>query len=126
MFFARLKFDREHLNWTVEQWNTVLFPDETKFNSVDPNGIRTVQRPGSSRINPKYCSGIVKHGGGKIMVRDCFSGESLRPLHKIGGIMDKQMYKNILLEKMLPHLRDKVASQTHIQIGERIFGTRRR
>lgn len=108
---ARLKFAREHLDWTVGQWNTVLFSDESKFNFVNSDGMRRVRRPVSSRLNPKYCSGTVKHGGGNVMVWGCFSGESLGPLHKIDGIMDKIIYKNILQEKMLPHAREKMPQQ---------------
>ena len=28
---ARLRFAREHLNWTLEQWGSVLFSDETRI-----------------------------------------------------------------------------------------------
>ena len=95
------------MNWTVGQWNTVLLPDKTKFKFVDSVGLRRVRRPVRCILNPKYCSGTVKHGGGNIMVRGCFSRESVRPLHKIDGIMNKQMHKNIFLEKMLSHPRNK-------------------
>lgn len=105
---ARLKFAREHLTWTVEQWNSVLFSDESKFNFVDSDGMKRVRRPANNRLNPQYCTGTVKHGGGHVMVWGCFSGESLGPLHKINGIMDKNMYKNILQEIMLPHANEKM------------------
>ena len=49
------------------------------------------------------------------MVWVCFSGVSLGPLHKIDSIMDSQMYKNILLEKMLPYARDKMPRQLTFQ-----------
>jgi transposase len=44
-----------------------------------------------------------KHRGGGIMVWTCFSGGGVGPFHKINGIMDRFIYKDILDTKMLPY-----------------------
>ncbi|CAD6192334.1 unnamed protein product [Caenorhabditis auriculariae] len=39
------------------------------------------------------------------MVWGAFSGSGIGPLHRVNGIMDKHVYKDILQNQMLPHLR---------------------
>lgn len=99
---ARLEFAKAHLNWTVDKWKTVLFSDESKYNLKNSDGIKRIRRPNGERLNPKYCIGTVKHGGGNIMVWGCFSGHGMGPIYKINGIMDRFHYKKILEEVMLP------------------------
>lgn len=100
---ARLKFAADHLDWSVQKWKTVLFSDESKFNLINSDGMKRVRRPKNMRLNPRYCRGTVKHGGGSIMVWGCFSGHGIGPLHRINGIMDRFMYKDILENVMLPY-----------------------
>ena len=100
---ARIQFAKEHVEWTLQQWNRVLFSDESKFNLKDSDGMKRVRRPPNKRLDPRYCQGTVKHGGGNVMVWGCFSGSGTGPLHKIEGIMDRFMYKDILEQVMLPH-----------------------
>ena len=35
---ARLKFAKEHLEWTAEDWKRVLFSDESKINRFNSDG----------------------------------------------------------------------------------------
>lgn len=99
----RLQFARDHINWSMKRWKTVLFSDESKFNLKYSDGMRRVRRPPNKRLDPRYCQGTVKHGGGNIMVWGCFSGFGIGPLHRINGIMDRFMYKDILESVMLPY-----------------------
>lgn len=99
---AKLEFAKAH----VHKWRTVLFSDESKFNLRD--GIRRVRRPNGQRLNPKYCKGTVKHGGGNIMVWGCFSGQGIGPIHKIDGIMDRFMYRDILKDVILPYAEEEM------------------
>ena len=34
----RLKFAKDHINWTVEQWRQVMWSDETKINLIGLDG----------------------------------------------------------------------------------------
>ena len=65
---ARLKFARDHLDWSVADWGRVLWSDESKFNLFSSDGIRYVRRPPGQRNNPKYQVPTVKHGGGSVMI----------------------------------------------------------
>lgn len=98
-----MQFAKEHINWTVEQWRNVLFSDESKFNLVGSDGIIHVRRPRGKRLQKEFCVKTVKHGGGHVMVWGCFSANGLGPLHRINGIMDRWVYKNILEDVMLPY-----------------------
>jgi hypothetical protein len=104
----RIAFAKEHLNWTTEQWKNVLWSDESKFNLFSSDGIRYVRRPINSRYQPKYTVPTVKHGGGSIMVWGAFSGNGMGPIHRINGIMDRFVYKEILSSQMLPYARQKM------------------
>lgn len=112
---ARLKFARDHLNWTIEKWKTVLFSDESKFNLKSSDGFKRVRRPIGERLNPRYLQGTVKHGGGNIMVWGCFSGQGIGPIHKINGIMDRFVYKEILQTVMLPYAEEEMTLKWKFQ-----------
>lgn len=98
----RLAFAKKHLHWTFDDWKKVLFSDESKFDVIS-DGIVRVRRPTGKRLNPRYCSKTVKHGGGSVMVWGCFSANGVGPCHEIKGIMDGLMYKDIMNDVMWPH-----------------------
>lgn len=79
----------------------MLFSDESKFNIKGSDGLKLVRRPKGQRLNPRYTTGSVKHGGGNVMVWGCFSGHGIGPIHQINGIMDRFVYKEILHNVML-------------------------
>jgi transposase len=58
---ARLKFAREHKDWTVRQWSRILWSDESKNNLFGSDGIRFVRRPAGKRFDKKYTRPTVKH-----------------------------------------------------------------
>uniref|UniRef100_A0A914D0N1 Transposase n=1 Tax=Acrobeloides nanus TaxID=290746 RepID=A0A914D0N1_9BILA len=58
---ARLKFAKEHKDWTIDQWKRILWSDESKKNLFGSDGIRFVRRPAGKRFDPKYQKPTVKH-----------------------------------------------------------------
>ena len=102
---TRIKFARDHLSWTVNDWSKVLFSDESKFRLFSSDGVRYVRRPIGDRFNPKYQLPTVKHGRGNGMVWGCFSHDNLGPIHCIEGIMDQRVYLDIMKSIMLPHAK---------------------
>ena len=98
----RLAFAKAHQNWTVDQWKNILFSDESKFNLFGSDGKKRVWRPKNTRYNTKYTKKSVKHGT-SAMVWGCFSALGTGPIHKINGIMDRFVYKDIMEDVMLPH-----------------------
>lgn len=85
----------------------VVFSNESKFNLFRSDGIAYVRHPVGKRLNIKYISLTVKHGGGSIQVWGCFSGYGMGPLFRINGIMDRFLSKDILQNQMIPYLEEK-------------------
>lgn len=106
---ARLEFAKAHLHWGMEEWKRVCFSDESKYNLFNSDGIRYVRRPPGHRMDPKFTKPTVKHGGGSVIVWGCFSGfGGMGPLHRIHGIMDRLVYKDIIQNIMLPYVEEKM------------------
>lgn len=68
---ARLDFARQHLHWTLDQWETVLFSDESRMSLVGSDERRNVmRRPGERyaqcciRETVRFCGGSTLFWGG--------------------------------------------------------------
>ena len=97
-----LAFAEAHQNWTVDQWKNILFSDESKYNLFGSDGKKRVWRPKNTRFNTKYTKKSVKHGT-SAMVWGCFLALGTGLIHKVNGIMDRFVYKDIMEDVMLPH-----------------------
>ncbi len=63
---ARLKFAREHLDDPEEDWENVIWSDETKIELFGKNSTCRVWRRKNDELHPKNTIPTVKHGGGNI------------------------------------------------------------
>ena len=77
----------------------MLWTDESKFELFATNHVR---RRTGERLIDDCIFPTVKHGGGNIMVWGSISGGGVGDLVKIGGIMDKKVYHNILVRHTVP------------------------
>jgi transposase len=103
---ARLEFARRHIHWTPEQWNKVLFSDESKFNRLGSDGKAYVRRrPGEEFRRPSFTTGTVKGGGGSLLFWGAMGRRGPGPIHVINGIMNAPMYVEIMNDIMLPYAR---------------------
>ena len=65
---ARLKFAREHLDDPEEDWENVIWSDETKIELFGKNSTHRVWRTKNAEFHPTNTIPTVKHGGGNIML----------------------------------------------------------
>src|SRR4029434_7061300 len=99
---GRLKFANEHLNDSKEDWENVMWSDETKIELFAINSTCCVWRGKNAEYHPKTTIPTVKHGGGNIMPWGCFSAKGTGRLHCIEGTMDGAMYRGILGVNLIP------------------------
>jgi len=76
---ARLKFANDHLDDPEEEWEKIMWSDDTKIDLFGLNSTRRVWR--KDEYNPKNTIPTVKHGGGNII---CFSAK------RTGGLYHKR------------------------------------
>ena len=67
----RLEWAQAHAHWSVEDWMTVIFSDESKFNLIGSDGRSWCWRRPGEEFDQRYTKKVVKHGGGNVMVWGC-------------------------------------------------------
>uniref|UniRef100_A0AAY5L9B7 Transposase Tc1-like domain-containing protein n=1 Tax=Esox lucius TaxID=8010 RepID=A0AAY5L9B7_ESOLU len=102
---ACLKFANDHLDDPEEEWEKVMWSDETKIELFGLNSTRHVWRKKKDEYHPKNTIPTVKHGGGNIILWGCFSAKGTGRLHRIEERMDGAMYCEILANNLLPSVR---------------------
>ncbi|TWW61038.1 Transposable element [Takifugu flavidus] len=102
---ARLKFAREHWDDPEEDWENVIWSDETKIELFGKNSTCRVWRRKNAELHPKNTIPTVKHGGGNIMLWGCFSAKGPGQLIRVKERMNGAMYREILSENLLPSAR---------------------
>lgn len=104
MVKKRLAFCRKHRHWTEEDWETVMFSDESMFRLINPRSV-TVRRPlAVSRYLSKYTRKTMKHPAA-VMIWGCFSGRGGRgSLYFLPSntTMNSDRYLDVLKEKLIP------------------------
>ncbi|KAK3531071.1 hypothetical protein QTP70_009448 [Hemibagrus guttatus] len=102
---ARLKFPGEHLDDPEEDWENVIWSDETKIELFGKNSTCRVWRRKNAELHPKNTIPTVKHGGGNIMLWGCFSAKGPGRLIRVKERMNGAMYREILSKNLLPSAR---------------------
>lgn len=97
----RLEWAKFHKDWTTDQWKSVLWSDESKFEVFGSKRRTFVRRFPGERCSENLMVASVKHGGGSVMVWGCFGGNEVGDLVKIDGILNKDGYKKILQKHVL-------------------------
>lgn len=106
---VRLQFAREHLNWSVAQWRSVLFTDECRMclHGSDRRGW-VYRRPGE-RFAQCCFAETTAYGGGSCMMWAGISLEGKTELVFVpgggrgGGLTADRYITNILLDHVVPY-----------------------
>ena len=102
---ARLEFVRKYIEKSSSFCDTILWSDKTIMNLFGSDGMQQVWRRAGDEYADKNVVPTVKHDGGSLMVWGCMSFLGVDEQHFIDGIMNAQMYCNILAKKMIPSLK---------------------
>ncbi|GBN59779.1 Transposable element Tcb2 transposase [Araneus ventricosus] len=100
---VRLAWCREHRDWSMDQWATVLFTDESRF-SLNTDSRRTfIWREPGTRYLPSNVRDIDHYGGGGLMVWAGIMLDGRAPLHVFErGTVTGVRYRYEILE---PYVR---------------------
>lgn len=110
---ARLRFARDHLNWTLEQWGSVLFSDETRICLYGSDRRRKVYRRPGERFAECCIEERSAYGGGSCMIWGAISmGARTDPvfirrgnrLHERGGLTGARYIEEILAMHVVPYV----------------------
>lgn len=96
----RLQFAKSHQDWTEDDWNRVIFSDETKINRFNSDGRTWFWSRDPSALTKQSVQQTVKHGGGSVMIWGCMTSEGPGYATKIDNIMDQYLYKQILEDEL--------------------------
>ena len=103
---ARLKWAREHSDWSIEQWQSVIWSDETMVRNQDDPRKKLVFRRCNKRekYDPKNVQPKSGYGGASQMVWGCFIGDKLGPIVFMDSSITKDVYISMLSGNLLPFI----------------------
>ncbi len=96
----RFNFAKEYRMKDETFWNNVIFTDESKYNVFSSDGKVRVWRKPNTEFQKQNLKPTVKHGGGSVMVWGCFAASGVGSLVFIDGIMNADMYIEILKKNL--------------------------
>jgi hypothetical protein len=95
-----------HENWGREDWNAVIYSDESKFNIFGSDRIQYCRRGPNEEFEPRNVQQRLKYGGGKVMVWGCMTSKGFGRLIRVDGLMNAEQYVDILERGLLGTLDD--------------------
>ena len=78
----RFVWAKKHKEWTLDQWKSVLWSDESKFEIFGSNRRVFVRRRKGEQMDSTCLVPTVKHGGRGVMVWGSFVGDTVGNLFK--------------------------------------------
>lgn len=101
----RLEFAQQYKDWTISDWERVVFSDETKICRFNSDGRSWCWIEDKENIPVRAVNQTVKHGGGSIMIWSCLSCRGIGSLHNIQGRLNARGYIGILEQDLLSSLQ---------------------
>jgi transposase len=91
----RIAFAKAHMNWEVEDWNKVIWTDETSFERIRRNQRQYFYAKYCDHSEEPFRLGVQK-GGGSIMFWGCFRGDQIGFGRFLSGSVTKKQYQEVL------------------------------
>lgn len=98
---ARYEFAKRHINWTINDWESIIWSDETKINRFNSDGRTWCWCKSVNEVETRTVKQNVKHGGGSIMIWGCLTIHGPGSLKIIDGLMVKEKYLDILENELI-------------------------
>ena len=103
----RLEFAHKHSNWTVDDWNKVIFSDETQVSFMGFSGYKYHWiLPGTSN-KFSYIDPQLQQKGGHTMIWACITSKGVGEWAEIQGNLTAKDYINILEDSLKTTIRMK-------------------
>ena len=104
---SRLEWCQHKKNWTTEQWESVIWTDESMFKlGKGAPGVNVIRLPGKG-LEARHKVGCLKFGAGSLMMWGCFHAKSLGPIVLLHGILNQDKYVDLLANKAIPWLESQ-------------------
>lgn len=100
----RLRWAREHRDWSMDQWERVAWSDESRFVLHDADGRVRIRRLPGEQLLPQCTVGHTQAGGGGIMLWGTFSWASPGPVVVVERTMNATGYLNIIADQLHPYM----------------------
>lgn len=110
-----MKWAKDHQNWTLRQWDTIIWSDESKFELMAADTKSRVLRQKGEEFH-STCLERKTMFCASVMVWGCMSSRGVGNLHIIDGTVNALKYENILEEHLIPSIPLLQSSE-----GEYIF-----
>ncbi|KAH7944208.1 hypothetical protein HPB52_017190 [Rhipicephalus sanguineus] len=98
----RLLFAQEHRSWTVEEWQNVIFTDESTFASRWDQQQRTWRTQGT-RFDAPNLHRVASSGRCSVNVWGSISKDGLGPLVRLDGLFRAAAYTDLLDTILIPY-----------------------
>ena len=109
----RLEWCTKRLNWTPEQWENVVWSDESMFRlGKGAPGMNIIRMPGEA-LQDRHKGQTLKLGRYSLMMWECFYAGALGPLVIMEGSIDQDKYVSLLANHTIPWLEDQCRLYGH-------------
>ncbi len=98
---ARKIFYEKYKNFTYEEWQKVIFSDESTFKIINAKGRQHFYSLKNNKQKNKVFVRTVKFGGGSLMIWGFISFKGRRKIYKVDGMMNQHKYVDLLHENFL-------------------------
>ncbi|GFS71116.1 transposase domain containing protein [Trichonephila clavipes] len=96
----RLHWAREHRDWSMDQWERVVWSDESRFVIHYADGYIKIRCLPGEQLLPRCTVGHKHAGGGSIMLWRTFSWAFLGPVVMVEQTMKATGYLNIIADQL--------------------------
>jgi transposase len=107
----RLEWAKAHRYWTVDDWNNVIWSDESAIQKdSNPAQVWVFRHQNKKeKYDPRNVQGKSRDGGVSQMIWGCFVGSCLGPIVFLDGAINQDVYMRMLDQHLVPFIEERNA-----------------